>query len=619
MTFRALVVHASNERFTNVRFTRCAECHYKDEKYTLTAQMPEPQAPPQTGTSMQPLPSHAPLANPNPYKPLGFAGASRVEKTASTSPDFILVPDRWRIGIPDDPRFKKGSKWNPYGQNVLKGDYPIIGQHTFLVLLGESDTKFNAKRLPVPSDVSSQNPDSAEFFGRGRQYSPIQNFLISAELFHGDTSFKPVDWRIQLAPAFNLNYVQTQENGIVNIDVREGNTRTDHFIALQEAFGEARLFSKDPYFDTTSVRGGIQPFLSDFRGFIFDDVNLGARLFGNFDNNRYQYNVVYFDLLEKDTNSELNTFDFRDQRVVIANIFKQDTIWKGYTSQFSYHYNQDTPGLHTGEELHFDENHFLVRPAQIGDVAPHEIKAHYFGWTGDGHIGRLNVTHAFYEVLGHDDRNPLAGKFVDINARMAALEASLDRDWMRFRASFFWSSGDKNPLDKKANGFDAILDVPEFAGGIFSFWNSQGIRLTQTGVALVNPDSLLPSLRSSKSEGQSNFVNPGLLLYNLGYDAELTQKIKAILNLNYLRFHHTEPLEALLFQPGLRKDIGWDAGGGVVYRPFLNENAIFTAGFSTLVPGDGFKDIYSSSCSGEGCGAKAKSLYSIFIRMQLTY
>jgi hypothetical protein len=56
-------------------------------------------------------------------------------------------------------------------------------------------------------------------------------------------------------------------------------------------------------------------------------------------------------------------------------------------------------------------------------------------------------------------------------------------------------------------------------GGKFSFWNSQGVRVTQTGAALVEPRSLIPSLRSSKIQGQANFVNPGLTLYNAGIDA----------------------------------------------------------------------------------------------------
>ena len=81
---------------------------------------------------------------------------------------------------------------------------------------------------------------------------------------------------------------------------------------------------------------------------------------------------------------------------------------------------------------------------------------------------------------------------------------------MRFRVSAFYASGDGNPRDGRATGFDAIVDDPNFAGGNFSFWNREGIPLTGAGVALTPPDSLLPDLRSDKDEGQANFVNPGI-------------------------------------------------------------------------------------------------------------
>src|SRR5207247_2005356 len=83
-------------------------------------------------------------------------------------------------------------------------------------------------------------------------------------------------------------------------------------------------------------------------------------------------------------------------------------------------------------------------------------------------------------------------------------------------------------------------------GGGFSYWVRQGLPLTGTGLELVGRNSLVPSLRSSKIEGQPNFVNPGLFLFNVGADVELTPKLKAILNVNYLRFHHTAVLERLL-------------------------------------------------------------------------
>src|SRR5262249_7865156 len=157
---------------------------------------------------------------------------------------------------------------------------------------------------------------------------------------------------------------------------------------------------------------------------------------------------------------------------------------------------------------------------------------------------------------------------------------SMDYDWIRYRLAAFYSSGDSNPRDNTARGFDTILDNPNFAGGQFSFWNSQEIRLTQTGVALVGPSSLVPSLPSSRIQAQSNFVNPGLTLYNAGVDFDVTPKLRAFINYNYLRFNRTEPLEYVLFQNGIRHEIGHDLGVGFIYRPLLSENIILTGGAS---------------------------------------
>ncbi|HEY6334057.1 MAG TPA: cytochrome c3 family protein, partial [Blastocatellia bacterium] len=627
---RADNLHVANFRFPNgSSFTKCGDCHDKGGTYTGETAIMRQQPPPAIQPPLEEGVPNQVVTNPV-DNPLGYVTRPRrVMPEQPGSPDLVERPDRWRIGFPNDPRYQMGKLLDPYNQNMLKGDYPIFGQHNFLVITAESESFANGRRLPVPSDVSAQNPNSEEFFGRGGQLAFDQTFSFSFELFHGDTAFKPVDWRINITPVFDVNYLDTQENGIVNINVAKGSTRLDSYIALQEAFGEVRLgdtpklfpflrhtgsqSGESPYFDTTSIRTGIQPFVSDFRGFVFSDVNLGARLFGNYASNRYQYNAAFFDLLEKNTNSELNTPHFRDQTVFIANLYRQDTFAHGYTAQFSYLHNDDRPSLH------FDDNGFLVRPAEVGNVIEHGIKTDYFGVNGDGHLGPLNITNAFYEVVGHDSFNPIAGHPVNINAQMAAVELSKDRDWFRIRGSFFWASGEKNPTGNTIHGFDSIEDFPEFAGGQFSFWDSQEIRLTQTGVALTSDNSLLPSLRSSKFEGQSNFDNPGIFIYNAGADAEITQKIKAVFNLNYLRFEYTEPLELLLFQPGIHDSIGIDYGAGIVYRPLLNENIVFTAGFSSLVPGAGFKDIYSSACTGEGCGAKPKNLYSGFIRLKFTY
>jgi hypothetical protein len=559
-----------------------------------------------------PAPAPTPEPRPAPEAPAAPAPAP-APPAPPTEPDFLPMPDRWSIPFPDDPRTVKGGGLDPYNQNTLKGDKPVIGDSVFLVLTAVSDTPFEARRLPVGSGVSAEDPDSQEFFGRGDQLFTTPRALLSLELFRGQTAFKPKTWALKATAAANLNYLRVRERNIVNVDVREGVTRRRDDLALEEAFAELKLVDLSQEYDFVSLRAGIQPFVSDFRGFVFNDVNLGARLFGNAAGNRWQYNLAAFELLEKETNSELNTFERREQQVFVANVFRQDFLALGYTISLSAHHSRDEA------TVHYDKNDFLVRPARIGSVRPHAIRASYAGIAGDGHLGRVNVSHAAYWVYGTDEDHPIAGRELSLSAQMAALELSVDRDWLRFKLSGFFASGDGDPLDDRGGGFDAIYDTSNFAGGPFSFWSRSGIALTQTSVLLKSPGSLLPSLRSNKFEGQANFVNPGLLLGGVGIDAELTPKLKAVLVANYLRFHKVEPLELLLFQPGIRTTIGVDLGTGFLYRPLLSENVVITGGLTGLLPGGAFEDIYSSACDVPGCGAGKQKLWNAFLNLKLVY
>ena len=598
-------------------------------------QPPESTSPPENRTDLSLRPDDPPLPawRTPPTEPLGFAGPSSVRPRAEPTDGFLPIEDRWRVGFPRydrlgrrDPRdrntmgaisgnyqYVEGRWYDPYNQNVLKGDYPIIGQSTFMNLTLISDTTYEYRRLPTASGESTARPGSRKFLGHPQQNFVNQNLIMQFELFHGSSAFKPFDWKLRITPVLNLNYLGTEEFGVVNIDVREGRDRSWKDFALQELFFETKLADVSPHYDFVSLRIGRQPFVSDFRGFVFNDVNQGVRLFGSSESNRRQWNIVYFYQAEKDTNSELNTFDARHQHVIVANYYIQDSLdfdflpptWrKGYTTQFSFHYNHDDQGK---EKLHFDRNGFLVRPDPIGSFTPHDVKVAYLGWTGDGHIGRLNLSHAFYWALGRDDFNALAGRPVTVNAQMAAIEASIDYDWLRLRTSFFWASGDRGPQNGEARGFDAILDNPNFAGGPFSFWNRQAIKLL--GVNLVNRNSLLPDLTASKTEGQANFVNPGLFLWNAGVDAELTPKLKAIVNASYLWFAHTEPLELFLQQPGISREIGADLSLGFQYRPYLNNNVIFNLGVAAFWPGEGFEQIFESD----------KTLYSVFTSLTMKF
>jgi len=509
------------------------------------------------------------------------------EKLAA--PDTMeAMPDRWRI-VPPPYELDEQSrgKWDPYNKNLYKGDYPIRDGNKFLVLTGISDTLAESRTLPTPSGVSTVHPASIHFFGDDNQNLFAQNFIVTADAYEGDTTFQPIRQRIRATLIANLTKIAVEENGIVKPDVRRGTRRTSEHVALQELFYERKLRDLTPAYDFMSIRVGEQPFNSDFRGFIFSDTNVGARFFGNYASNRWQYNAAIFERLEKDTNSGLNTLhEFRGQQVLIANVYKQDFLVPGYTQELSLHFVNDDGGLH------YDRNGVLARPAPVGDFRQHTVRATYLGEAGLGHAGRINIDQALYLVFGRDDHNPIAARSTGIRAGMAAAEVSIDRDWIRPRLGIFYATGDKNPRDGNARGFDSIFDNPNFAGGGFSFLNRMGIRLAGSGVVLIDRGSLLPSLRSGKEEGQPNYVNPGLRLVTAGVDLDITPRLKTIVTINEAWLDQVEPLEEILFQGGIHRALGTDISLGAKYRPFLSNNWIITGGVAGFVPGRGFKDIY---------------------------
>lgn len=555
-----------------------------------TNELPEPQVP---------GPSTSPFFRSWFFPPMGFTGGTSIEPTERQNTDhFIPIEDRWRIGTPtwdrygkghppvDDYPFVQGAWWDPYNQNVLKGDYPIAGQDVFMRLGFRTMNLAEYRQTPIPTTPTeaTQNPGEFEFFGDPNQFLFAQYNSASIDLFKGDSVFRPFDWRFKVNVIFNQNYLKVYELGVVSPDVTDGTNRHRTFWSLEEWFYESKIADTSPNYDFVSVRAGSQFFSSDFRGFIFADTNRAVRLFGNRLSNQDQFNVIWFDQTEKDTNSFLNTLDDRHQNTLIANYYRNDFVFPGYNTQVSFHYNRDQASTK------FDNNGFLVRPDPVGVYAPHQVDAYYLGWSGNGHINRYNVSHAAYYVTGRDELNPLAGRPQDIHAFMGALELSYDRDWARFRCSYFYASGDSDPSDTQANGFDAIFDNPNFAGGEFSYWNRQQVRLF--GVNLVQRQSLIPNLRSSKFQGQTNFVNPGIQLVNFGFDADLTTKFKWINNANYLWFNQTESLEVYTFQEKVRNEIGLDLSSGVEYRPLLNNNILILGGISGLLVGNGFRDLY---------------------------
>jgi hypothetical protein len=490
--------------------------------------------------------------------------------------------------------------FDPYNQNAMKGDFPIGGGHTFLNL----NLQFN----------SALNPREAVAGGPERQIFYNNNLVGGVELFGGDTVFQPKKWAVRATAVANYN-----GTALGSFSIGDANKRSKY--SLEEAFVEKRLAVLSPAFDFVSVRGGMQNFTSDFRGYVFQDNQLGVRLFGNARSNRDQYNVAYFAMRDRDAFSQLHDIlGNRNQDVVVANYFIQDFGAPGYTAMFNVHVNRDRAGDRRG-------------------AAP--LNATYLGFHGDGRLGSWSVSHAFYQVFGSDgdsrirrelnapppppgvpDRVADAGRPaapVDVSAQMAALELSRDADWKRYRFSVFYASGDDGADPAKAKGFDNITDNPNLAGGQFMFWTQQTTRTLALKVGeglLTEKFSLLPNMRS-KFVQRSNFVNPGIIVLNGGADFRVSPQIKVVANASYLRFAKSELLRlargpaAVGFED---EEIGLDYSVGAKIRPFTNENLFLVAGFAVLQPRGGFATALTVP-SPAGVGR----LYSFFTAFQVAF
>jgi hypothetical protein len=561
------------------------------------APTPLPAAPPATPTGEEERPR--PGAQPEPPGPQDAelpdpnraTGLERIPLPAPAAPgDFLPIPDRWRLA--KDLGLVKEPWYDPYNRNILKSDRPFYRDWFFNVSV-INDVTTELRRVPTPvAPQVSRGGDALDTFGDSDQFLFNNNLILALILFKGDTVFRPPDYELHITPVFNFNHTEVEELRVLDIDPREGETRDDAHVGMQELFLDVHLRNVSDRFDFDSVRFGIQPFSTDFRGFLFQDNQLGVRLFGTRDNNIWQYNLAWFRRLEKDTNSGLNDIsdELREDDVVIGNLYRQDFPFLGFTSQGIYTYNRNREG---DDGLLFDDNGFLARPATLGNELGRDYDVHYLGYNGDGHIGPVNLTTSFYYALGDEPRSAFNNKATDIRAWFLAGEASMDFDWIRVRASALYATGDDDPFDDTDEGFDAIFENPIFAGYDTSYFIRQAIPLIGGGgVQLTGRNSVVPSLRSSKELGQSNFTNPGIELYGLGADFDILPELRLSTNFNKLFFDETAVLETLRNQRRVDSDIGWDLSAAIIYRPFFTQNIVLRLSGAILVPGQGFRDLF---------------------------
>ncbi|MCP3729939.1 hypothetical protein M9978_05800 [Sphingomonas sp. MG17] len=548
-------------------------------------------------------------------------GAVRAPPPEAFPTDQLPIPDRWRLieslGLVRERWF------DPYNQNTYKGDrpidrtkvkwLPIKGDDWFFAANLTSDTVLEPRTFPIPVGVqTTARPGSLDIFGKDASFVFSQTFIAGAALIKGNTAFKPPEIEYRVTLAFNYSYVDVPERRVLFVQPSKPTHRHDHFLGVQEAFVDYHLRNTSDRYDFDSIRVGIQPFQADFRGFLFNDQQLGIRLFGNRDNNRFQYNLAAFWRLEKDTNSGLNSVVQRprDDFVFLANLYRQDFLIPSLTSQVTLVWNRNREG----DQIAIDDNGFPVRPALLGTLHGRDYDVVYLGYNADGRIGRINLTASAYYAFGRDRDSFFTGRPANIRAGFAAAELSYDRDWMRFRLSGLYASGDGKPYDDTESGFDAVFENPIFAGADTSYWIRQSIPFAGGGraVAVSGRNGILNSLRSSKEQGQSNFNNPGTMLLGSGADFDLTPQVRVSGNANHLWFENTAVLQALRNEGSIPKSIGWDLSAAAIWRPKATQNIVLRLSAAALLPRSGFRDLFDNANG-------RRNYYSVLANVILSY
>ncbi len=133
---------------------------------------------------------------------------------------FLPVPNRWRIMETLGYQFPW---YDPYNQNIWKGDKPIDGKDRFLSFNFISDTVLQPRTVPTPvGPQSSTNPGENDVIGRFHQTVFSETLIASADFYKGDTTFKPPEYEFKATLALNYNRVETDEVRALQIDPRLG-------------------------------------------------------------------------------------------------------------------------------------------------------------------------------------------------------------------------------------------------------------------------------------------------------------------------------------------------------------------------------------------------------------
>ena len=519
---------------------RATQCHRRHGRANATATQPQ--------LRLHRRRHPAPAPPPGPHRPRPRRARLRSKPPAHPRHESLSRPrsaqDRWRIV---DKVGAPATLVNPYAtNNLLKGDRPLLdrplfGGNWFFDGTATSNTLLESRRIPVAAGTDTP------FLSPREQQFDSQTTSLDAVLYRGDTIFAPPDVQLRFTPIFNYSATHT-----------DGENVSSNTFGAQALFIETHLRDVSENYDFDSLRVGIQAVNSDFRGFVLADQPVGIRLFGTRDNDIYQYNIGWFRPLPKNA-ARQDEFGagLPANDILLANLYIQDLFKPGLTSEVLFMYDRNRArGTEIVASAQPDDG-----AAMFVDGARHSYDVGYFGYSVDGHLGKWNLTGSLYEVLGLEEASEFGESHTRVEANFAAAELSRDFDWIRVRASGLYASGDSDPFDKTAHGFDGISQSALFAGADSSFFIHQQLPLVLDQLNLKVRDSLFPDLRSTAAPGQSNYENPGLRLVGLGADLDFSPAVRLSFDANHLWFDQTATLDAILGQRS--------RGAGYRHRPVV--------------------------------------------------
>ena len=318
------------------------------------------------------------------------------------------------------------------------------------------------------------------------------------------------------------------------------------------------------------------------------------RLFGTRDNNRWQYNIAYFRRLEKDTNSGLNDLGAAPAR---RRRVRRQPVSAGLPGA-RVHLAGDacsTTATARTTSAYYNQNDFIERPASLGREVPREY---------DVGLHRLQRRRPLRPAEPHDlgllrDRRGDAGR---VRRRRTSTSARCSpRPSCRWtstgsapRISLLYGSGDDDPFDDRATGFDAVFENPQFAGADTSYWIRQAVPLIGGGrVALSGRNGVLAQPALLEGRGAVELHQSGhparraRRRHGRAADAaRFAEREHAVLR------RHRRCVEVARNQGPIDKHIGYDVSAALTWRPMMSQNIVLRASYATLLAGDGFDALF---------------------------